>query len=215
MNELTALTVFNITVSEKEAVEERYAEICFELKGFFLKNHPVPQLIDARIKKLHQLEEARCSLLTIPFEFPGFAVFVPDSVPAVSWKTFFESYNRQLAHLRLSLSQSKTAFEIARVLQEMKNAEENYYSHWIYFFKEINEELFVPLVPDGFKISSAPDTLLLAGAFEELASKGLSVDAGATCDVNLWMKLQKEARGGMISVIAGEMMRIKKLTSPR
>jgi len=224
MNELTALTVFNIKQRDGLLLREIYEEKCFETKNYFLQNAAIPKVVISKCTRLRTIEEAFCCLDKSDFGFPDLQISeftIQETGEFFGLKEFhmgefFRKYNETTATFRLSLSQKKGASAIAEKILLLGQTESAYYAAWNHFFKNISEDVADKMGEENPKISATRDTMQLLRSFNFLVLHGLKNNMKGTEDeavlLRLWEKPEYRAD---LRIIMTELLRVKKLSSQR
>lgn len=126
MTEIEALAILNINSSEEESVTDAFELACFKEKSTFYMDPILPAIIDSRIKKISQFQEA--------FNFLNQKSDNSNSVNEIElldllvneWETFFNHYEKNKAILRKELANALSGYRIIQVLNFLKENELNY-----------------------------------------------------------------------------------------
>lgn len=222
MNELTALTVFNITDNNEDNVEERYSESCFEIKSYFLQNPAFPKLVISKLKSLQTNEEAYCCLMKKDVRFPEIILrnislenaFECLKLKDHSWDEMFKNYNEIISEVRLKLSRSKTGIQVAENILLLGEIEISYYKVWNHFFKNINDDVIEEMCEKNPRISAQRETVLISNSISILTRSGLKNNLQKIEDEGVLATLwEKESNRPYVTLALTELFRIKKLSS--
>lgn len=161
MNRSSALTIFNLASDsiDPEEIRDAYEQAVFEISNRFLRNHPQPLLVRAKIKRLQTLSEA---WMVLTGESPGPLPELPEwKLDLVGLEVLVRSYEAHLAGLRTELAQKREALAAAAVMEQMAELQEQWDKELVRRF---------PLEEDQWKAMSVqqmPDTVAMMKAISE------------------------------------------------
>ncbi|MFN3343868.1 MAG: hypothetical protein ACK40M_14320 [Flavobacteriales bacterium] len=161
MNRSSALTIFNLDSdsADLEEIRDAYEQAVFEISNRFLRNHPQPLLVRAKIKRLHTLSEA---WIVLTGENQGPLPDLPErKLDLGGLEPLLRSYETHLAGLRTELAKSREALAAAAVMERMAEFQEQW-------DKELMRRF--PLEEDqwkGMSVQQMPDTVAMMKVISE------------------------------------------------
>jgi hypothetical protein len=128
-------------IEDLDELEDAFDELFFEHKKYFLSKVPIRKLLEARYKKLIELETA-ATLLNIPIHYSVATDLIQVQISASILDTF-RSYQQAKNQLKTHIANARSVRSLIACVENLLDNEQIYAQRWYSEHPEITNEVLV------------------------------------------------------------------------